>query len=116
VSRLLVVTQPELAIGFQLGGVDAYGVEDVESAQELIGVWLEAGESGLLAIDDSLLAHMEPAFVERLNSAGQLLHIAIPSGGPRGPEVSRQYRIAELMRRAIGFHISFKGVDDKETK
>ena len=54
-SRLLVVTRPALVHGFELAGVDAYGVEDVESAQELIESWLITGEIGLLAIDDGLL-------------------------------------------------------------
>ena len=35
-SRLIVVTRPALVTGFQLAGVDAYGAEDVETAQELI--------------------------------------------------------------------------------
>jgi vacuolar-type H+-ATPase subunit F/Vma7 len=108
-SRLLVVTRPVLAIGFQLAGVDAYGAEDVETAQELIGTWLDAGEMGLLAIDDGLLTRMDPAFVKRLEAAEDLPYLAIPGGEPLGPEASRQYRIAEMIRRAIGFHITFKG-------
>ncbi len=107
--RLLVVTRPSLAVGFRLAGVDAYAVEDVESAQELIGAWLDADETGLLAIDDGLLAHMDPAFVERLNAARHLPHLAIPGGEPLGPEMSRQHRIAEMIRRAVGFHITFRG-------
>jgi vacuolar-type H+-ATPase subunit F/Vma7 len=115
-SRLLIVTRPGLATGFHLAGVDAYAVEDVESAQELIGEWLEAEQVGLLAIDEGLVAQMEPAFVERLNTASQLPYLTIPGGEPLGPEASRQHRIAEMIRRAIGFHISFKGVDNEEAK
>jgi vacuolar-type H+-ATPase subunit F/Vma7 len=35
-SSLLVVTRPALVTGFHLAGVEAFGVDDVESAQELI--------------------------------------------------------------------------------
>ncbi len=108
-SRLLIVTRSALVPGFQLAGVDAYGAEDVESAQELIEHWLDTGEVGLLAIDDGLLAHMEPAFVKRLEESDRLPFLAIPGGAALGPEVSRRYRIAEMIRRAIGFHITFKG-------
>ena len=108
-SRLLVVTRPSLVPGFQLAGVDAYGVIDVETAQELIGGWMEASEAGLLAIDDGLLVRMDPAFVHRLETSEHLPILAIPGGGPLGPEVSRRYRIVEMIRRAIGVHITFKG-------
>jgi len=113
-SRLLVVTRPILVSGFRLAGVDAYGAEDVETAQELIDGWLEAGEVGLLAIDDGLLEHMDLAFIKRLEVSEKLPYLSIPGGGPLGPEVSRKHRIAEMIRRAIGFHITFQGEDTDE--
>lgn len=108
-SRLLVVTRPSLVPGFQLAGVDAYGVEDIEAAQELISGWMGAGEVGLVAIDDGLLARMDPAFILRLESSEHLPFLAIPGGAPLGPEAFRRHRIAEMIRRAIGVHITFKG-------
>jgi vacuolar-type H+-ATPase subunit F/Vma7 len=108
-SSLLVVTRPALVSGFRLAGVNVFGAEDVETAQELIGSWLDADETGLLAIDDGLLANMDPAFVKRLNAAEHLPHLAIPGGQALGREASRRYRIAEIIRRAIGFQITFRG-------
>jgi hypothetical protein len=35
--------------------------------------------------------------------------MAIPGGQPLGIEASQRYRITALVRRAIGFHITFKG-------
>ena len=111
-SQLFVVTRPALVPGFQLAGVDAHGVDDVETAQELIEKWMTAGEVGLLAIDDGLLAHMDAVFLKRLTSAEQLPFIAIPGGEPLGIEASQRYRIAALIRRAIGVHITFKGEEE----
>lgn len=110
-SRLLVLTRPSLVAGFQLAGVDAYGADDIETAEELIADWLESGEVDLLAIDDGLLERMDRGLVQRLETSDQLPFLAIPGGGPLGPEASRRYRIAEMIRRAIGFHITFKGED-----
>jgi vacuolar-type H+-ATPase subunit F/Vma7 len=108
VSRLLIVTRPGLAPGFQLAGVDAFATDDAEAAQELIAGWLEAGETGLLAIDDGLLADFDPARRRRLDASDRLPYIAIPGGGPLEPAISRRRRITEMIRRAIGFHITFR--------
>lgn len=113
-SRLLIVTRPSLVPGFRLAGVKAYGAEDVESAQELINDWLKAGEVGLLAIDDGLMEHMDPSFIKQLKASEKLPYLAIPSGGSLGSEFSRMHRITEMIRRAIGFHITFKGEDVEE--
>jgi vacuolar-type H+-ATPase subunit F/Vma7 len=108
-SRLLVITRPALVPGFQLAGVEAYGPEDVEAAQGLINHWMEAGEVNLLAIDDGILAQMDSAFVKRLEAAERLPYLSIPGGQPLGLEITRRFRIAEIIRQAIGFHITFKG-------
>jgi vacuolar-type H+-ATPase subunit F/Vma7 len=112
-GRLFVLTRPDLVTGFRLAGVDAYAARDVETAQELIESWLAAREEGLLAIDDGLLERMDPAFVKRLNSAEKMPYLVIPGGEALGPEASRKYRIAEMIRRAIGFHITFKGEEEE---
>ncbi len=112
-SRLLVVTRPELVTGFRLAGVDAYAAQDVETAQELIEAWLAADEETLLAIDDGLLGKMEPSFLKRLDAAEKVPYLAIPGGKPLGPEASRRHHIAEMIRRAIGFHITFKGEEEE---
>ena len=108
-SRLLVVTYPTLVPGFQLAGVEAYGAEDAESAQNLIGTWLDAGEVALLAIDEGLLEHMEQAFIDRLQAAEHLPYLPIPGSEPIGMGRSRQHRIEKMIQRAIGFQVTFKG-------
>ena len=111
-SQLFVVTRPGLVPGFRLAGVDAHGVEDVESAQELIMKWLDAGEIGLLAIDDGLLECMDANFLKRLSTEEHLSYLAIPGGKPLGAEASQRHRITALIRKAIGVHITFKGDEE----
>ena len=108
-SRLLILTRPTLVHGFHLAGVDAYGAEDAEAAQDLIEGWLESSEEGLLAIDEDLLSRIEPSLKMRLGASAHLPYLAIPSTGEAGPNISRRRRIADTIRRAIGFHITFKG-------
>ena len=113
-SRLSIVTRPAQVTGFRLAGVDAYAAEDVETAHELIETWLEANEAGLLAIDDGLLERIDTSLLKRLDASERLLYLAIPGGQPLGPETSRRHRVAEMIRQAIGFHITFKGEEVEE--
>ena len=108
-SRLLVVTRPSLVPGFHLAGVEAFPAEDAEEARRLISQWLDRHEAGLLAVDDGLLGGFDLAFRRRLEAADQLPYFAIPGGGPLGPAGSRRRQIAELIRKAIGCHITFRG-------
>jgi len=105
-SRLRVITDPLQVTGFRLAGVEAFGVADPESAAMLIEAWLDAGETGLLAIDEGLLANMDAAFIRRLQAAEHLPYLAIPGGTGQG---FQRQRIAEMIRRTTGFHITFKG-------
>jgi len=107
-SRLLVIIRPELVAGFHLAGVEAFPATDVETAVELIEDLLLVGETCLLAIDDGLLAKMDPRFVRRLESTDRIPFIAIPGGFGTEEAVFRRQRISEITRRAIGFHSVFK--------
>ncbi len=108
-SRLLVVTQPGLVTGFHLAGVDAFAAASVSEAQTLITGWLEAGEAGLLAIDEALLAGFDDAFRQRLTASEQLHHLALPDGQLADTAASGRHHIAALLRQALGFHITFRG-------
>lgn len=113
-SRLLVITRPELVQGFSLAGVEAFPAADVETAVELIEQWLAAGETGLVAVEDSLMTKMDPQFIRRLEAAERLPFLAIPGGEGAGEAVYRHKRISELTRRAIGFHSVFKTEEPEE--
>lgn len=108
-SRLLIVTRPELVSGFHLAGVEAYAAGDTAAAQRLIARWLDEGETGLLAIDEALVSKFEHAFQRRLAAANHLPYLLLPSGQAAETEQTGQQRIAALLRRAIGFHITFHG-------
>ncbi len=116
-SHLMVVTHPSLVAGFHLAGVEAYGVETPERAQDLIKSWLFDAEPALIAIDDNLLMGIDPGFIRRVNESENLFLIGIPGGPPparlgpasRSQTGARQTRIEEMVQRAIGIHITFRG-------
>lgn len=112
-SSLVILTRPSLVTGFHLAGAEAWAAPDVETAEELVGGWLDSDETNLLAIDDGLFEQMNPALVKRLENSPHLQYILIPGGQPLGKEASRWHRIAELIRHAVGIHITFKGKQEE---
>jgi vacuolar-type H+-ATPase subunit F/Vma7 len=108
-SRLLIITRPALAAGFQLAGVDAYAAHDAAEAQQRIARWLENETSGLLAVDEALLRGFDREFVRRMNAAANLPYLALPGGEPLPPEETARRQIAEMIRSTVGFHITFQG-------
>jgi vacuolar-type H+-ATPase subunit F/Vma7 len=107
-SRLFILTQPETVSGFHLAGIDAFTAADAPKARSQIEAWLAAGEQGLLAVDEALFMEFDPAFQKRLSSSNQLPVVVLPSGRPVGSEITGRQHIADLIRQAIGFHITFQ--------
>jgi vacuolar-type H+-ATPase subunit F/Vma7 len=107
-KRLFILTQPETVSGFHLAGIDAYAADTAAKAQSQIEKWLAAGEQGLLAVDETLFIAFDPTFQKRLTSGDQLPVLVLPSGRPIGSEITGRQHIADLIRQAIGFHITFQ--------
>jgi vacuolar-type H+-ATPase subunit F/Vma7 len=114
-SKLLVITRPELVYGFRLAGVSSFSAIDVETAAEFIEGLLAARDSYLLAIDDALLDKMDPSLLHRLETSDQIQFLAIPGGQNADEILFRHRRISELTRRTVGFHSVFK-TEKPETK
>lgn len=114
-NRLMVITRPELVDGFSLAGVEAWAAEDVHSAAQRIQDCLDLGEDCLLAVDEAFLQKMEPSILRQLENDNHVLCIAIPGSEGLAEAVYQRNRIAELTRRAIGFHSIFKTEPVEET-
>jgi vacuolar-type H+-ATPase subunit F/Vma7 len=114
-SSLRVLIRPDLAPGFALAGVETFSVEGNERAERLLSTWLDDGEAGLIALDERLLPGLNPGLLRKLENSDHLFHIAIPAGSYSGAAEARQQRIAALIRQAIGFHITFRHEDGRQS-
>lgn len=108
-GRLLLVTRPHLLSGYQLAGVQAVAARDAGEAAAHIGQWLDEGASGLLAIDELLFASLDDGLRLRMDQAEELPYLALPSGEPAAATLSAQHFVAEMIRRTIGFQLTFSG-------
>lgn len=104
-----MIVLPSIAAGYQLAGADVVTAETAAEAERLLSRWMADGEEGLVAVDERLAGGVDPALRRRLDAYGRLPLLPIPSGEPVPPELSTHMRIADLIREAVGFHISFRG-------
>jgi len=110
-GRLLVITTPDLAPGFELAGVETFAVDDVDQAETVLDQFLSGDEASLIVVRQGLLEAMSARLQRQVSRSYRPVVIAIPGGMPTMATSGRRQRyISELIRRAIGFRITFGAV------
>jgi len=104
----MVITSPDLSPGFQLAGVETFAVEDVEKAEEVLGKLLTGDEASLIVVHRGLLQVMGPRLRRQIDRSYRPVVVDIPGSLSTTPGEERRRYITELIRRAIGYHITFE--------
>lgn len=104
---MVVVVPSELEAGFRLAGVQTVkadtGEEAETSVQELI-----ARESGaVIGVYEPFLAAMSARERAAFESSLSPVVVPLPAGMDRHDEESHRARIAAMLSRAVGYHITF---------
>ncbi|MCL5951934.1 MAG: hypothetical protein M1132_09465 [Chloroflexi bacterium] len=107
-AKLTVVTNPTLAPGFRLAGVDVIAADSQEGARNALIRLLDEGEAGIIAIDAPFLSGLDYATARRIEEMVKPVVVSLPPGGEVLPEQRRSRQIAELIRRAIGIRMTFR--------
>lgn len=115
-NRMIVVTTTDQVNGFRLAGVDAIGVDDIETVEKMISSWMEKKEKILLALDDDLFTSLPHYFVNKIYESEDILLVTIPSAPVSAAESGRKKRIYEMIRHATGVQIRFRGEEDGTAK
>lgn len=110
----MVITTPDLAPGFQLSGAETFAVESTEEAERVLRQLLEGGEASLIVMRQDLLRAMPPRLQRHVETSYRPVVMAVPGGTPTSSAEEHRRYIAELIRRAIGFHITFGTEGDRE--
>lgn len=104
--RLVILTTPELAVGYRLAGAATLEVTTPDGAR----VALE----GLLATEDGVIAVHAPYFNglpqplrRRLDALSSPLVVPLPAGTAAEQSQDRRQRLLELLHQAVGYEITF---------
>lgn len=105
-ARVLVVTTPDLAAGFRLAGAAVAESATAEVAATVITEAIDRGERGAIAVYEPFLDEMPPE--TRLAFSASVSPVVVPMPpGLAGAGEGRRARLASLLQRAVGYHISF---------
>jgi vacuolar-type H+-ATPase subunit F/Vma7 len=108
-NKMIVLTKSDQVDGFRLAGVDAIGVDDVETLENMITSWLSKKEEVLLALDDGLFSLLDKDLIKRIYDSNEMLLVTIPDKPVSGGEKTRKQQIFDMIRHATGVQIRFKG-------
>jgi V/A-type H+/Na+-transporting ATPase subunit F len=106
-ARLVVIADPETSLGFQLSGVEVVRADDLEIAATQLAQLLGDATVGLIAIGAGLAARLDDGQRRRVENSYRPVVVTLPAGGPTLGFATRREYLAALIRRAIGFHITF---------
>jgi vacuolar-type H+-ATPase subunit F/Vma7 len=107
-GRLIVVTAEDQVSGYRMAGVTSEAAASPEEALQIVSDIADAREGALVAVDESLLAGVDPAARRKLEESMDPIVVSIPSGTRAGIS-DRRARLSEVLRRAVGFRIRFPG-------
>lgn len=112
-SRLLILTTRELAVGYRLAGAAALEVTSTDEAQVRLAELL-AVEDGVIAVHAPYFYALPRPFLRQLDSLRTPLVVALPSGMVVEHRQDRRQRLLEVLRQAVGYQITFG--EDRTTK
>jgi vacuolar-type H+-ATPase subunit F/Vma7 len=113
-SRLIVIADQEAALGFELTGVEVIRVDDLETAEAQLLELTADRNVGLIAVSSGLIEKLDDATRRRIESSYKPVVVSLPTGGPVMGFASRREYLAALIRRAIGFQITFPGEEQAQ--
>ncbi len=103
----MVITTPDLAPGFRLAGVETFAVDSVAQAEQLLQKLMTGREASLIVVRRGLLQAMSRRLQRQIETSYRPVVIDIPGSMPTHVGGERRRQISELIRRAIGFQITF---------
>jgi vacuolar-type H+-ATPase subunit F/Vma7 len=105
-SRLLVLTTRDLAVGYRLAGANTVEVASTAQTATVLEELL-TGEDGVIAVHAPYFDALPTPLRQRLDALRIPLVVSLPAGTTTEPIGDRRRQLLELLRQAIGYEITF---------
>ncbi len=108
-ARFSVIVPPELASGFRIAGAEVVESSGVEAARTTLDSVLTEAAPGIIGVYAPFHQALGSTMLERCDRSTQPIVIPLPAGLGTGDGSGHRARIAALLERAVGYHITFSG-------
>lgn len=108
--KVLVISEKELARGFELAGVETWTVSDAKQASQALAKVISSGEHGIVIMDEKLSSGLDKQVTTTLSRSNGPMLVTIPAE-LRWRDTERLPHddyVARLIRRAIGYQLNIK--------
>jgi len=105
-SRLLVLTTRELAVGYRLAGVTTVEVDSAAEAETRLSPLLH-DEDGVIAVHAPYYYQLSRPLRRRLDTTDRPLVVALPAGAEGAEAADRRQGLLQMLRQAVGYEITF---------
>jgi vacuolar-type H+-ATPase subunit F/Vma7 len=106
-ARLVVITTPDLAPGYRIGGATVAVATSGAEAETALSDLVRARDVAIVGIHADLFAGISDALKRDVERQILPVVIDIPSGA-EGERQTRRERLVEMLRHAIGQRIAFR--------
>ena len=107
-SRLVVLTTPEIAPGYRLAGAATVEVSSAEqAAAEVLDLVDRREERGVIAMHEPFHAALGRNLRRRFDETTEPLVVPLPSGEPGTGDGGRRERLMKMLWQAVGYEITF---------
>ncbi len=105
-NKVLVVTSPELAVGFRLAGVEVSEASSPQEAESQVEKIILGSDIGVVAVNEDFHRHFSSHLARLIRDSEVPLVIPFPGKDANVWKVEdRLDYVASLIRSAIGYHI-----------
>lgn len=108
VDDILIVTYPELSLGYRLAGVETLPANDPKVAATLIYQAAENRQIGLIGADETFFKVLDPSFLFELRKRGKPVILPIPSVHEPSRISEIQEYVRGIVERAAGFYLKIE--------
>jgi vacuolar-type H+-ATPase subunit F/Vma7 len=115
-ADILIVTYPELALGYKLAGVETISADNATVAAQLTYQAADNKNIGLIGVDETFYRILDPKFLKKIKKREKPVIIPIPSVHEPSKISEIQEYVRGIVEEATGFYLKIELEDDKSGK
>lgn len=112
-GQLIVLTTPELELGYRLAGVMTHAVDSARETEHTLHDLLEAGAEGdVIAVHEPFFQKLDGPLRQRIDAILSPLVIALPAGREADVDAERRAQLLRMLWQAVGYQMTFDSDTD----